>query len=59
MPRIGRIIVKGEQAVYHVMSRTALDGYPLGDVEKETLVNLIQKKSRTDLNNLLRSYRFS
>jgi hypothetical protein len=45
MPRIGRIVVKGEQAIYHVMSRTALDGYPLGDVEKETLVNLIKKKS--------------
>jgi putative transposase len=43
MPRIGRIVVKGEQAIYHVMSRTALDGYPLGDVEKETLVNLIKK----------------
>ena len=46
MPRIGRIIVKGEQAIYHVMSRSALDGYPLGDVEKETLVNLIKKKSQ-------------
>jgi putative transposase len=46
MPRIGRIVVKGEQAIYHVMSRTALDGYPLGDLEKETLVNLIKKKSR-------------
>ena len=27
MPRIARIIVKGEDMVYHVISRTALDGY--------------------------------
>ena len=26
MARIGRLVVKNEQAVYHVMSRTALDG---------------------------------
>jgi len=26
MPRIARLIVKEEDAVYHVMSRTALDG---------------------------------
>ena len=46
MARIGRLVVKNEQAVYHVMSRTALDGYPLGDVEKEFLVDLIRKKSK-------------
>jgi len=33
MPRIARLIVKGEPAVYHVVSCTALDGYVLGDVE--------------------------
>ena len=33
MPRIARIKVKGEPTVYHVMSRTALDGFVLGDVE--------------------------
>ena len=26
MPRIARIVIKDEPAVYHVMSRTALDG---------------------------------
>ena len=46
MARIGRLVVKNEQAVYHVMSRTALDGYPLGDLEKEFLVDVIRKKSR-------------
>ena len=30
MPRIARLIVKGEPAVYHVVSRAALDGFVLG-----------------------------
>ena len=29
MPRIARLVVKGEPAVYHVMSRTARDGFVL------------------------------
>ncbi len=33
MPRIRRMVLKGEDAVYHVMSRTALDGYVLGDTD--------------------------
>ena len=39
MPRIAR---GGEQTVYHVISRTALDGFPFGDIEKEELVKIIQ-----------------
>jgi len=39
------MIVKGEPVVYHVMSRTALDGYVIGDVEKEFLFNLIKRLS--------------
>jgi REP element-mobilizing transposase RayT len=35
----------GEPAVYHVISRTALDGFVLGDVEKEYLLTLIQRLS--------------
>ncbi len=46
MPRISRLKVKGEPAVYHVMSRTALDGFALGDVEKDFLLNLIKHLSR-------------
>ena len=46
MPRIARLKVKGEPAVYHVMSRTALDGFVLGDSEKEFLMNLIKRLSR-------------
>jgi len=46
MPRIARLIVKEEEAVYHIMSRTALEGYVIGDVEKDFLLNLINKLSR-------------
>jgi len=45
MPRIARLIVKGEPAVYHVISRAALDGFVLGDVEKEYLLKLIKDLS--------------
>jgi hypothetical protein len=33
MPRTQRMIIDDQSTVYHVMSRTALDGFPLGDVE--------------------------
>ena len=42
MPRIARLVVKEEEAVYHVISRTALDGYVLGDVEKDFLLQHIR-----------------
>ena len=42
MPRIARLVLKEEKAVYHVMSRTALDGYVLGDVEKDFLLKHIK-----------------
>lgn len=45
MPRIARLIVKGGPAVYHVVSRAALDGFVLGDVEKEYLLDLIKRLS--------------
>ena len=45
MPRIAGMIVKDEPVVYHVMSRTALGGFVLGDVEKESLFNLIKRLS--------------
>ena len=43
MPRTSRMIVTDEKAVYHVMSRTALDGFPLKDVEKDFMLDLIKK----------------
>ena len=46
MPRIARLIVKEEDAVYHVMSRTALDGYVLGDVEKDFLLRHIRRLAK-------------
>ena len=45
MPRIARMVLKGEPAVYHVISRTALDGFVLGDVEKDYLLKLIRRLS--------------
>ena len=45
MPRIPRMLITGEPTAYHVMSRTALDGYVLGDVEKEHLLRLIKHMS--------------
>ncbi len=46
MPRIARMIVQGEKSVYHIMSRTALDGYPFGAAEKDEFVRIIQKFSK-------------
>lgn len=46
MPRIARMKMKGDPAVYHVISRTALDGFVLGDVEKDFLLNLIKRLSK-------------
>jgi len=39
------MVIKGEPAVYHVMSRTALDGFVLRNVEKEYLLKLIKRLS--------------
>jgi putative transposase len=46
MPRTARLVVGGEQAVYHVMSRTALEGFPMGAVEKDHLLGLIKRFSK-------------
>jgi len=45
MSRIARLKVKDEPAAYHIMSRTALAGFVIGDVEKEYFLNLIKKIS--------------
>jgi hypothetical protein len=39
------MVVEGEAAVYHVMSRTALDRYVLGDAGKDYLLALIRHYS--------------
>ena len=45
MPRTSRMIIADDKAVYHVMSRTALDGFPLMNVEKDFMLDLIKKFS--------------
>jgi putative transposase len=45
MARIARLKVKGEPAVYHVISRTTLQGFVLGDVEKDHLLALMKRLS--------------
>ncbi len=42
MPRIPRILIKGPNVAYHVVSRTALDGFVLGPEEKDHLLSLIR-----------------
>ena len=42
MPRTQRMIIDDQSTVYHVMSRTALDGFPLGDIEKDFMLDLIR-----------------
>jgi len=39
------MIIAEEKAVYHVMSRTALDGFPLKDGEKDFMLDLIKRFS--------------
>jgi REP element-mobilizing transposase RayT len=45
MPRTPRMVIGDETAVYHVMSRTALDGFPLGDIEKDFMMDLFKRYS--------------
>jgi REP element-mobilizing transposase RayT len=45
MARIARLKVKGEPSVYHVISRTTLEGFVLGDVEKDHLLGLMKRLS--------------
>ena len=37
------MLIGDEQAVYHVMSRTALDGFPIGDIEKDFMLDVIKR----------------
>ncbi len=45
MPRVSRMVIQNQTAVYHVMSRTALDGFPLAAFEKDFLLDLIKRIS--------------
>ncbi len=46
MSRIQRMIIPDEKTVYHIMSRTALDGLPFRDIEKDKMVEIIRRFSR-------------
>jgi REP element-mobilizing transposase RayT len=46
MPRIARFLREDEPTIYHVISRTALDGLPFNDTDKEYLLGLIKKWSK-------------
>ncbi len=46
MPRVARLLVQDENSIYHIISRSALDNYPIGDYEKDYLVQIIQQYSR-------------
>lgn len=46
MARIRRMVDQSRPTIYHVMPRTALEGYPLEDIEKDKLVVLITQFSK-------------
>jgi putative transposase len=46
MSRIARMLRPDEPTVYHVISRSALPGFPLGDADKDRLVFLLHKLSQ-------------
>ena len=46
MPRTRRLVNGEEKTAYHIMSRTALDGFPFGDAEKDELVKIIKRFSK-------------
>ncbi len=46
MSRIQRMIIPDEKTVYHILSRTALDGLPFRDIEKDKMVEIIRRFSR-------------
>ena len=47
------MIISDEQAVYHVMSRTALPEFPLGAVENDFLLGLIKRFSKLYFTEIL------
>lgn len=46
MARIARFVRSDRATVYHVISRTALSGYPIKASDKDVLLNLIRRLSR-------------
>ncbi len=40
------MLIPGEITAYHMLLRTALDGFPFGDIEKDKFVKIIKRYSR-------------
>ncbi|MBU1170871.1 MAG: hypothetical protein KKD44_15025 [Proteobacteria bacterium] len=53
MPRTTRMVIRDEKSVYHVISRTALDGFPFGTVEKEKFVSILKWFARIYFTEIL------
>ncbi|GAB6095963.1 hypothetical protein JCM14469_22160 [Desulfatiferula olefinivorans] len=53
MPRTTRMLVKDQKSVYHVITRTALDGFPFGTVEKDRFVSILKFFSRIYFTEIL------
>jgi REP element-mobilizing transposase RayT len=47
------MIIPDEKTVYHVMSRSALGGYPFGDAEKDELVKILDKFNKLYFTEIL------
>ncbi len=45
MPRIARLIRDNQPTIYHIVSRTALQGLPVKDKDNDYLLGLIKKLS--------------
>ncbi|HKK33255.1 MAG TPA: transposase [Desulfomicrobiaceae bacterium] len=53
MPRLPRILIPDEPTVYHVISRTALDGLPFSAMDKNDLLKRIRVLSRVYFTEIL------
>jgi len=47
------MIIRDEKSVYHVISRTALDGFPFGALEKEKFVSILKRFARIYFTEIL------
>ncbi len=53
MARIPRMVIPEESTTYHVMSRTALPGYPMEPVENDYLLGLIKRFSQVYFSEII------
>ena len=53
MPRTSRLLIPDQATVYHIISRTALQGLPLNDAEKDQLASLMKRLGRLYFTEIL------